>query len=998
MSEPPKGRGPLVRPILHHADDVPCAEADEGLLAPHLEWLERSAESPTPSVPRLDETLPHYFVSRSTSGSPYVLATGIEPRHTGRSGSSGRKSIKSRQRDLQLAASETQDSPPERGVLRDPREYRSDALEPCDEELLRSFPPAFDGHSADQLRLDPRRPGLWLALVRSGRAFVSRHGDADRPIVRGQAKKGRLGYRVKEDGTQIPALHVLDERTGKTREVTVFDLSPYGYLDWQTGEMGVLDFDIPAFRVESWRRGPHLAPRDVTESVRRAWSERGLPVPKPVVKRELPLEAEIRLTSFKSPLEGLGALVYLRAGVGGKLGPFDRIEPRPVEEDDRIALLAPPPAALKELRDALEAAGFEFPVHFGSDGYGLHYTFRSAELEYVVRKAVEGLPVRVVVPKNYAFRAELVDDVELGLADEGLGLSMQPSLVILVDGVPFDVLGPVLDSLRGGKWPTQVFSFVHEGRRFLLPVERLEPLRDLLLDLVERPGPPRISRLHALILPDTVIRRAPESFEALRHRVRFPPEVPLPRGLEATLRGYQLEGFRWLESRRALGLGAILADDMGLGKTVQTIALFLAAKADEQEKGSRRPCLVVAPKSVAPNWESELRRFAPSLRVVDHHGQRRPNDAAAWADADVIVTTYPILLRDLRLFAGTSFSVAVLDEAQTIKNTVSTTTRAAFKIDATFRLALTGTPMENHLGELWSIFRFALPELLPEEREFNLRYRKPIERDADPAASDELRARIAPFLLRRTKELVAKDLPAKTLTTTRIELEPAQREIYETVRAAMNARVREALATRGLARSHVVVLDALLKLRQVACDPRLLETPHVKKAGSAKLVHLLEMIRELMDEGRRVLIFSQFVRMLELVERELVRDAIPYTKLTGDTEDRADVIAKFQEGNTPVFLLSLKAGGAGLNLTAADVVIHYDPWWNPAVENQATDRAHRIGQEQPVFVYKLIGRDTVEERVLVLQARKQALFSAILDEGAGVAKGLDEEDLEFLFS
>ena len=330
--------------------------------------------------------------------------------------------------------------------------------------------------------------------------------------------------------------------------------------------------------------------------------------------------------------------------------------------------------------------------------------------------------------------------------------------------------------------------------------------------------------------------------------------------------------------------------------------------------------------------------------------------------------------------------------------TMTSTTRAAFKIDAAFRLALTGTPMENHLGELWSLFRFALPELLPEERDFNLRYRKPIERGADPEARDELRARIAPFLLRRTKELVARDLPAKTITTTRIELESGQREIYETVRAAMNKLVRDALATRGLARSHVVVLDALLKLRQVACDPRLLETPHVKKAGSAKLVHLLEMIRELMDEGRRVLIFSQFVRMLELVERELVRDEIPYAMLTGETEDRADVIAKFQEGNTPVFLLSLKAGGAGLNLTAADVVIHYDPWWNPAVENQATDRAHRIGQEQPVFVYKLIGRDTVEEKVLVLQERKKALFSSILDGGTGIAKVLDEEDLEFLFS
>jgi SNF2 family DNA or RNA helicase len=305
--------------------------------------------------------------------------------------------------------------------------------------------------------------------------------------------------------------------------------------------------------------------------------------------------------------------------------------------------------------------------------------------------------------------------------------------------------------------------------------------------------------------------------------------------------------------------------------------------------------------------------------------------------------------------------------------------------------------MENHLGELWSVFRFVLPELLGASRTFARAFRKPIEKDGTAPARSELVVRLRPFLLRRRKEEVASELPAKTVIVEHVELETAQRDVYETVRAAMDQRVKEALADRGLARSQIIVLDALLKLRQAVCDPRLLPARSARKAGSAKLVALVGKLRELAAEGRRVLVFSQFVTMLELVEKELRREKISYLMLTGQTENRTELVAKFQRGEASVFLLSLKAGGTGLNLTAAEVVIHYDPWWNPAAEAQATDRAHRIGQDKPVFVYKLVGRGTIEEKILMLQEQKQALFASVIDDGAGVAKKLSADDVAFLF-
>jgi len=342
----------------------------------------------------------------------------------------------------------------------------------------------------------------------------------------------------------------------------------------------------------------------------------------------------------------------------------------------------------------------------------------------------------------------------------------------------------------------------------------------------------------------------------------------------------------------------------------------------------------------------------------------------------------------------------ILDESHYIKNTRSKAAQSAGLLRARHRLCLSGTPLENHLGELWSQFHFLLPGLLGDEKGFNSVFRHPIERADDPLRRALLNRRIKPFLLRRTKDSVAKELPPKTEMVRKVELTGAQRDLYETVRLAMDQKVREEIDRKGVARSQIVILEALLKLRQVCCDPRLVKSTTKKQqaAGSAKLADLMQMVEDLLEEKRKILVFSQFTSMLELIEQELEARDIPYALLTGDTKDRSAQVAAFQQGAVPIFLISLKAGGVGLNLTAADTVIHYDPWWNPAAENQATDRAWRIGQDKPVFVYKLIAKGTLEEKIQVLQQKKSDLAQSILADGESQKMALTQEDLQQIFA
>ena len=367
--------------------------------------------------------------------------------------------------------------------------------------------------------------------------------------------------------------------------------------------------------------------------------------------------------------------------------------------------------------------------------------------------------------------------------------------------------------------------------------------------------------------------------------------------------------------------------------------------------------------------------------------------------SDLVLTTYALLRYDKEILLAQDYHLMILDEAQNIKNPKAATTRLVHRLKARHRLCLSGTPLENHLGELWSLCHFLNPGLLGDGRTFRRVFRTPIEKHDDAHRGRLLARRIRPYLLRRTKAEVEQDLPEKTEIVENIELSGAQRDLYESIRLAMHERVRRELAAKGAARSHIVILDALLKLRQVCCDPRLLKLDAAKTVdGSAKLARLLDMLPAMIEEGRRILLFSQFTGMLSLIEAELKAQKIDFLKLTGRTKDRGALVERFQAGETPLFLISLKAGGSGLNLTAADTVIHYDPWWNPAVEDQATDRAHRIGQERPVFVYRLRTLGTVEEKIQELQDRKRGLVDGLFDTGGKTITNLDADDIAALFA
>jgi SNF2 family DNA or RNA helicase len=482
------------------------------------------------------------------------------------------------------------------------------------------------------------------------------------------------------------------------------------------------------------------------------------------------------------------------------------------------------------------------------------------------------------------------------------------------------------------------------------------------------------------------------SLRALAEADSFAP----PTGLTAQLRDYQAYGAAWMGSLVEAGFGGVLADDMGLGKTVQTLALLQARR----EAGAPGPALLIVPTSLLHGWESQAVQFTPGLRLVTLHGTGRAARREAALEADLVVTTYPLLARDRDWLAAQDWPLVILDEAQTLKNPASQMAKTLREIPAKGRLALTGTPLENSLQDIWTLIDWINPGLLGDRKKFQTLFRTPIEKHGDATAQARLNRRLRPFLLRRTKEEVAAELPPKTEILERVELAKPQQALYETVRSAMDARVREAIAKRGAAAARITVLDALLKLRQVCCDPALVKTAAARSVTeSAKRTRLRDLLGELVAEGRRVLVFSQFVEMLRLIEADLTEAGISHLTLTGQTQNRAEVLDSFAQGDAAVFLLSLKAGGVGLTLTEADTVILYDPWWNPAVERQAMDRTHRIGQSRPVFVHRLVAAGTVEEKILAMQVRKQALADALFDDIGTVSESLlDEATLQDLFA
>ena len=475
----------------------------------------------------------------------------------------------------------------------------------------------------------------------------------------------------------------------------------------------------------------------------------------------------------------------------------------------------------------------------------------------------------------------------------------------------------------------------------------------------------------------------------------------VPKSVNATLREYQQEGYSWMYFLREHGLGGILADDMGLGKTIQTIA-FIAKRLEEDGKKETskktEPFLVVAPTSVVENWDTELKKFAPKLSRVILRAGDRSKALSEVSKTDVVVVSYPLLVRDFEHLKKLHFDTIIFDEAQMVKNYQSKAYSFARKLKSNTKIALTGTPMENNLMELWSITSLVAPGLFPAPDKFTEQYRSPIEKYHDQEKLRQLRRRIRPFILRRQKSLVAKQLPEKNEQVLLLELNNQHKHLYEKQLQYERKHVLGLLDTGGLKEHRFEILRSLMRLRQMCLHPVLLDEKYAK-ISATKLEILSERIEELVAEGHRVLIFSQFTSFLRLVKQMLEVNDYQYLYLAGETKKRGEVIRRFnEETSIPVFLISLKAGGFGLNLTAADYCILLDPWWNPAVEQQAIDRTHRIGQTKPVFVYKMIAKGTIEEKVLALQEKKRKLFQSVLDEEGLFGELITDDDIKGIFS
>src|SRR5579863_2005141 len=844
------------------------------------------------------------------------------------------------------------------------------------------------------------------------------------PLARRDLAEQRLAWHIDADERQHPGVE-------GNPSLHLLAANPTWYVDPDRGECGTIDFGIVPEAVVLILDAPPMTTRnarDVQAAWRRAFGANGLPAPRPDVETtviERDPVAVLRLRA--SPAPSLAAVAELTFAYGAHSVHFSTDAPRDLQSEEAGGI------SLWPRRYEFEAA-----ARAALDSYGLHLV-TWPEIQYIEhrnstlrfpgtgeRRWVQFLDGAVPALRASGWRVEIDPSFPYELLEtDDWDAQVEPSvnnwfefdLGINVGGRRVSLLPIVIDALRelGIRSHDQltqlgndatVYGRVREGAFVALPAARIAPLLATLVELFDAPltseGRLALTPAHLASIAQFE-RSTPVRWAAaaqLRDLVRALADedalapVALPSTFKGVLRQYQERGVAWLQLLARNGFGGVLADDMGLGKTVELLAHVAIEKAARRLK---LPVLIVSPTSVSPNWRAEIARFVPHLRVLALTGADRGEHVAKIAESDIVLTTYALLQRDIETLCAQQWQMAVLDEAQAIKNPRSKGAQAAGRLRTTQRLALTGTPMENHLDELWSVFAFAVPGLLGERSAFGRAFRTPIEKRGDTERRRVLASRLRPFLLRRTKEVVALDLPEKSEIVTRIELDGAQRDLYETIRIAMHQRVRDALRQRGLARSHIVVLDALLKLRQVCCDPRLLKISAAHGVrGSAKLEALLEMVPELIDEGRRILLFSQFTSMLDLIKPELQKCAIEFVELRGETRDRVTPVQRFQAGDVPLFLISLKAGGTGLNLTAADTVIHYDPWWNPAVERQATDRAHRIGQHKPVFVYKLIAAGTVEERIVEMQERKAELAAGLFDESASLK--LDAGEIDRLFS
>ena len=871
---------------------------------------------------------------------------------------------------------------------------------------------------AQSLRDLPLLEGDWgyqllQQLLQGGRCFFS---EARYPVESGPTRSLSFQWQDSAAGQQLS--WQLDDAD---REFELVYTDPPCYLDTSYYQIGLLDTALSSAQLKLLNKMPPIPQQALAPSLSRLqqlFSQTSLPLPraagikqvrssaKPVLQlKMLPHKARgrhepsavlqfqyadyllpLNLTQAQTELSDNGASVFIQRDRAAETAALEQLL--------QLELLQLPTLAPPYNEQAV------FGVGEGPDNPLLWQPL----LDALPRLEQQGWHIA----RDDNFNLDiLTGDPYLQVQDNAIG-GFALAIQVDIDGTQVPLLPLISQWLRQHGLPDAdkpIWLSLPQGK-LALPLALIQPFIDTIIELLN-PHKPQFSldlpAFKAALLPPEAAKdiqflnaQRVQRLTKLLHDFNGITPCEVPTGLQAQLRDYQLQGLSWLSFLREFGLGGILADDMGLGKTLQTLSLLLALK---QRGELKQPALIICPTSLLGNWLAEAARFTPQLRVLQIHGNKRQPLFNELANYDLLVTSYPLVVRDHKYYQNQPLSAVILDEAQHIKNAGSLAAKAVRLLKAEFKLALSGTPLENHLGELKSIFDFVLPGLLGNDAHFNQVYRKPIEKHGDTERAHALKSRIAPFMLRRTKAQVASELPEKTEIVQLLELESDQRNLYESIRLVMETKVRELFVQKGVAASQIQFLDALLKLRQACCDARLVPVEHARSVQSnAKLQWLRDTLPEMLEEGRNILLFSQFASMLTLIEDELNALGISYSKLTGQTKHRQQQIDAFQNGDTRVFLISLKAGGTGLNLTAADTVIHYDPWWNPAAEAQATDRAHRIGQQKKVFVYKLIASNTVEQKVQLLQQHKRQLADQLFAGGKGQPWQGKADDLLALFS
>lgn len=877
---------------------------------------------------------------------------------------------------------------------------------------------------------------LLTELLQAG---ICRRAETLQPIRLSEPRQPPWHWQQDECGDSRIGLHWPAES-----DIRIFDLDGLHYLDLASGELGALQLGRT-----TWETVHALPPVPAVEipTLAAAWPPHPSldavpppPRPMPIRRVDVPLRPIVVLGAARHTqrgdhvfhvraLAGYGACRLPLADTAWQQEVIRRVDGiqvrirRDVETELRasrvlaqtglVSLASLLPDARRLLAPTPDIRALGHREHY--EGGAETFAALEAALQALTRAGftLEYDPEMpfTVLPAETQLQAVLDDSERAGYTQFELAAQIDGEAVNLLPAVLHGLaqhafsLTPAADEPPDAHWLAPVGA----GRWLPLPLAHLREWMAPLIECLDRSNvgdaaAVRVTRAQAMALSQALDREGvtvagdqaasiAETLALLRAATLSATDVAVPPAFHGELRGYQREGLKWLQALRQCRLGGVLADDMGLGKTVQVIAHLLV----EHEAGRlTRPALVVAPTSLVFNWLDEMARFAPTLECVGYTGPRRAALRSALVSAQVIVTSYALLAIDLDVLQEIDYSMLVLDEAQWIKNPATRAARAARKLHAEHRLVVTGTPLENHLGELWAHFDSVLPGYLGDYRAFKRSFRQPIELRHDDARRAILSQRIAPFLLRRDKASVAPELPPKTETILRVALDEPQRRLYESLRLALSKQVRDALAQYNPEQSRIVVLSALLRLRQICCDPRLVEHDGEPPA-SAKLAALLELIESLRADERQILVFSQFTSMLALIGKALDARHLAYATLTGDTTDRAAPVRRFQAHAVPILLASLKAGGVGLNLTAADAVIHYEPWWNPAVETQAIDRAHRIGRERPVFVYKLLCEDTIEEKIEAMKREKSQLADAVLGSVQASTPRLDADALYRLF-